>query len=128
MGEIETDGVVVNDAEQDEQQAAGNDVPVEGGAVGGGGVAFGEREREADAGDEKEQREDHVIGVEAGPRDVFELAGPPLEDRPAGEGGQGGEDAIAAHDPEHVEAAEGVERVEAGRGRNGRRNGHWGVE
>jgi hypothetical protein len=49
------------------------------------------------------------------------LAGPPLEDRPAGECGQGGEDALAAHNPEHVEAAEGVERVEAGSGGNG----HW---
>ena len=72
-----------------------------------------ERERQHRAHQEQEEREDQVVEPEPLPLDVLELLGerrcalgaPPLA--------EGARELVAADDPEHVEAAEGVDREQA---------------
>ena len=72
-----------------------------------------DRERDCGAGGEEEGGEDGVLKVEAVPGDVFHLVGQPQERLAAGRMGQLLHKRVAADDPEHHEAAEGVEGLKA---------------
>ena len=77
------------------------------------GQVLPQRERQDHADQEQEQREDQVVEPEAFPLDVLELLAeaqglrraPPFAQRPR--------DLVAADDPEHVEAPQGVDRGQA---------------
>ncbi len=127
------DAAIVDDAAGDQEQAAADDARDRDAAA----IAFdglGQREYQRDAGDEDEQREDQVLEVEALPVAVLELLVQDGE-RPArgaaADAIAGLDQFIATEDPEHVEAAQGVEREQAARAgnRDGRRGGGsrgWG--
>ena len=86
--------------------------------------SFFKRKRHRDAGHEQKQRKDEVVELEPVPLGMFELPGEPHKPAPAGELGRRLGDPLAADDPEHVEAAKGVEAEEAivAEGRSGWHN------
>ncbi len=125
--EIETEESVIDEAEEDEEEDTSKDAA---GELGGGfatGAVGAEGEGDDDADEEEEEREDEVVEDEALPWDVFELG---FGD---GFGGgaeifaEGAEEGVAADDPEHIEATEGVDGEESGR-RRWWRGGVGGVE
>ena len=104
--------MVIDEAENNEEQGPLDELEVDRPLVGGRLRLGQERERDGDARDEHEQGEDEVVEMEARPLDVVELDGPDAGPAPVRHLGQGPEEGVAADDPEHVEAAQGVEREE----------------
>ena len=102
------ESVVIDDAEQDEDEASLDDLADDFAAS-----AFREparqRIRRGDAGHEKEQREDEVVSLEAVPLDVLQLGVDRAEPTPLGQFEEREQDAMSADDPEEVEAAQGIE-------------------
>ena len=86
-----------------------------------------QREHDGDAGDENEQREDEIVEREAFPGDVVQLLAEEFadaaDDRPlvGGHVVERPDGAVAAENPEDVEAAQRVDRGDAPR-RGNRRN------
>ena len=102
------EAVVVDDAEEDEDEAALDDL-----AADFSPRAFrepaGQRIRRRDAGHEEEQREDEIVSLEAVPIDVLELCIDRTQPAPLGQLEECQQDPVAADDPEEVEAAQGIE-------------------
>ena len=109
------EAAVEDEAKKIEDDASDND-PAHRGGFPAGVDRLVEREDQRDADDEDEHREDQVIEVEAGPEGVVDLLhrdfGPPVMFFGVGLG-DGPDDLFPADDPEHVEAAERVQRNQA---------------
>ena len=106
LREVELQQAAVNPAEQQQQ-----DEPPQDARVGrrGSALVLLERHRQHDADDEDEQREDQVIEHEPFPGPVLHVVAEP---RPPEPDRQGAADVVAARDPEHVEAPQGVDEQE----------------
>lgn len=113
VGEVKLEELVVDEAEEDQRQPAAHRVPRERGLRRALRKPLRRREREARARDEEEEREDQVLEREPGPGDVAELPGERAVRR-AESRAEGDYERPAAHDEEHVEAAQGVKRQETG--------------
>ena len=103
---------VVEQAEEVEHEAADDDALDRRGAALRADQLV-EREHERHADDEHEEGEDEVVDVEADPLRVVELVREELRDAVGEDAGEAVNDFFAAEDPDHVEAAEGVEGDEA---------------
>ena len=109
VGEVELEELVVDKAEEDQRQPAAHRVPRERGLRRALRKPLRRREREARARDEEEEREDQVLEREPGPGDVAELPRKRAVWRTERRT-YGNHERSAAHDEEHVEAAQGVKR------------------
>lgn len=77
---------------------------------------FAQREHQRHPGDEDEEWEDQVLEMEPSPRLVVQLLGDQSQQTAAGELLESPDQLLGADDPEHVEAAQGIERHQAGLG------------
>jgi len=121
------EAVVIDHAEDEEDESPAEDFSDEFAfgrpLVKGGSQRIGGR----DAADEDEEGEDEVVGGEAVPVGMVELVGEGLPEGGSAGFGEGVEDFLGADDPEHVEAAEGVEGGEAWGGTGSHVSGLWRV-
>ena len=106
------ESVVIDDAEQDEDEAALNDLANDFGA-GAFRQATGQRIGRRDASHEQEQWEDEVVSLEAVPIDVLELSINRTQPAPLGQLEERDKDTVSTHNPEEIEAAQGIERKQA---------------
>ena len=105
---VEIEQVVVNEAQQKEQNQTPDEVAVKLGAVRTRFQAFGQGEGQHRSDHEDEERKDKVIEMKAGPGHVLELR---VEGIRGGAGQRlvdGVDDFLATGDPEHVESAQRV--------------------
>ena len=106
------ESIVIDDAEQDEDEAALNDLANDFGA-GAFRQATGQRIGRRDASHEQEQWEDEVVSLEAVPIDVLELSINRTQPAPLGQLEERDKDTVSTHNPEEIKAAQGIERKQA---------------
>ena len=107
---FEVEQSAVNESQHHERQSAADYLQVDAPFAHPFFALFREREGERDAGDEEEQREDGVVVEESVPVGVAHLSGHPGRKIPGPEFAQAHDEPCKAHDEEHVETPEGVER------------------
>ena len=107
--EIELKQSAIDHAQEHQQQAAPQDFQVDACHGLSSLHLFLQREGEGDARDEEEQREDGVVVAESVPLDMLHLLGQGLGQAARKPLCQCNEQACAAHDEQHVEAAKGID-------------------
>ncbi len=101
---------VADQSQQYQQETAADDLQVDLRGSPALSLLFGQREREGDAGNEKEEREDGVVLTQTVPFHMGHLGGDPFSEAALRQQrAQGNDPRGKAHDTKHIGAAQGIQ-------------------
>ncbi len=107
--EIKIEQPVIDNAQEDKHQATHDNFPVNGPSRASFLTLFCQREREGDACDEKEQREDGVVMPQPMPLNVIHLLSKCLCKRTREPLSKRHKQGRATHDEQHIKATKGID-------------------